>query len=392
MATSLTPAVAAKIASDVYKLNDDDELDILRKDSSEMREKKFGIFGNFTLDSVDANRFTGSSGANFWRVKSSFGYMAKGSSRSRPNELLIAIRGTDTLADVVTDLCQSMRLGPSNYPVHAGFKTTFDSFQPTLQQFLSQQSNVVAAHVVGHSLGGALATIVADHLAGMKIHTKLYTFGCPRVGEFGFSHSLTKRLGSQNIYRIHHTADPISMIPLFPFCHLPFDDGGFLLPYGAFVSGDAHRMKTYMASVGATAWDGLRRKVPHPGMDAPAWLAQAATNGSGIKMYSAQVLWMITTCLHWILKQIASVVVGSCALGVATVLDTLARTLTLGVLASVEISGYVRKLMIAILKFLGRSAQATTNFTSSFIRYVLDLLFRFLATAAAGALQLMDQG
>lgn len=384
MTTNLTPAIAAKIASDVYKLNDADELDILRKDTSGMRDKKFGIFDNFTLANVDANRFTGSSGGNFWRVASSFGYIANGSA-SRPNELLIAIRGTDTLADAVTDLCQSMRLAPSNYPVHSGFKTTFDSFQPMLHRFLSQKDDVAAVHVVGHSLGGALATIVADYLSGMKIHTKLYTFGCPRVGEFGFSHSLTKRLGIENIFRVHHTADPISMIPLFPFCHLPFDDGGFLLPFGAFVSGQAHRMQTYIASVGTSQWDGLRKLAPGSYVDAPAWLAHAASNGSEIKMYSAQVLWMITTCLQWVLKQVANVLAGSIALGASTVLDALARTLTLGVLASVEISGYVKNLMIAILKFLGRTAQATMNVTASFIRNVLDLLFRFLATAASGA-------
>jgi triacylglycerol lipase len=384
MTTNLTPAIAAKIASDVYKLNDVDELDILRKDTSEMRDKKFGIFDNFTLANIDANRFTGSSGNNFWRVQSSFGYIANGCA-SRPNELLIAIRGTDTLADIVTDLCQSMRLAPSNYPVHSGFKTTFDSFQPMLHQFLSRKSNVVAAHVVGHSLGGALATIVADYLSGMKIDTKLYTFGCPRVGEFGFSHSLTRRLGSENIFRVHHTSDPISMVPLFPFFHLPFDDGGFLLPFGAFVSGDAHRMQTYIASVGKNEWDGLRKLAPASYVNVPAWLAHAASDGSDIKMYSAQVLWMITTCLHWILKQVANLVAGSFVLGVSTVLDTLARTLHLGLLASVDISGYVKNLMIAILKFLGRTAPMSMNFTASFIRGVLDLLFRFLATAATGA-------
>jgi hypothetical protein len=74
-------------------------------------------------------------------------------SASRPNELLIAIRGTDTLADVVTDLCQSVpRAIELSCP--SGFATTFDSFQPMLHQFLSLRVTLPRRMVA--SLGGAM--------------------------------------------------------------------------------------------------------------------------------------------------------------------------------------------------------------------------------------------
>jgi hypothetical protein len=65
-------------------------------------------------------------------------------------------------------------------------------------------------------------------------------------------------------------------------------------------------------------------------------------------MYSASAVMITTVCTDFV--QVANMVAGSFVLAFSTVLDTLARTLSLGV-ASGEISGYV-KLMIAILKFL----------------------------------------
>jgi hypothetical protein len=60
------------------------------------------------------------------------------------------------------------------------------------------------------------------------------------------------------------------MVLLFPFCHLPFDDGGFLLPFGAFVSGQAHRMQNYITSVGTNEWDDFERW-RRTYVNAPTW-------------------------------------------------------------------------------------------------------------------------
>ena len=45
--------------------------------------------------------------------------------------------------------------------------------------------------VVGHSLGGALATRAAELVTELELkNVRLYTFGCPRVGNAAFAKAL----------------------------------------------------------------------------------------------------------------------------------------------------------------------------------------------------------
>jgi len=73
--------------------------------------------------------------------------------------------------------------------------------------------------VVGHSLGGALATLCATDLVMEENITsvRLYTFGCPRVGNEAFAKAL------QNTTLVHtrvtHDRD---VVPTLPFRHLGF--------------------------------------------------------------------------------------------------------------------------------------------------------------------------
>ena len=70
-----------------------------------------------------------------------------------------------------------------NLPAHVGFNKTFNSIKPTLETYFNKNTTG-PVHCVGHSLGGALATLTANWLhnkqGGRPI--SLYTFGAPRVG------------------------------------------------------------------------------------------------------------------------------------------------------------------------------------------------------------------
>lgn len=66
--------------------------------------------------------------------------------------------------------------------------------------------------MTGHSLGGAIATILAAHLRiDLGINVTTYTYGAPRVGNVPFA-EFVKGQGDRN-YRITHFNDIVPMVP-----------------------------------------------------------------------------------------------------------------------------------------------------------------------------------
>src|SRR5262249_17886627 len=119
-------------------------------------------------------------------------------------------------------------------------------------------------HCVGHSLGGAVANLVAYYLKSSYANdVKLYTFGAPRVGTyFGLPKALEKKLGESNIYRVSHQLDPITMIPTFPFLHvLGNDDDRNNLTLRSPSQGPSmknHSMDTYLQEMTDVSLAGVR--------------------------------------------------------------------------------------------------------------------------------------
>jgi Lipase (class 3) len=111
----------------------------------------------------------------------------------------------------------------------------------------------VSLTICGHSLGAALATMLAlDVTVNNKALPRptAYTFASPRVGDFFFAHSYDKRV--KQSFRIFNRADIVSMLPLplpVPYEHT---DGGFPLnPIGVKRSLECqHSMATYLHLLG----------------------------------------------------------------------------------------------------------------------------------------------
>ena len=114
-------------------------------------------------------------------------------------QAFIAIKGTASLYDALTDLNAGVRSSHTGFSVHQGFYYAFDSILLELRQFLSGLKGVSVVHCVGHSLGGAIATLAADWTKANSATStvKLYTFGSPRVGLDGFAAKCTSRLTLQ---------------------------------------------------------------------------------------------------------------------------------------------------------------------------------------------------
>ncbi|WLI89463.1 lipase family protein [Massilia sp. R2A-15] len=383
---------AARIADGVYLLRQANRWDVIKSRGQKGINDSLKISGQFSMES--SNRFGGSSGGNLSRSESGFGYIAEGV-EDRKHELLIGIRGTITGADWVTDFQQTLHRGPSGFAVHRGFLRTFDSFEPALRDYLRKaHKNPTIVHIVGHSLGGALATITADYLRVRGLAVKLYTFGSPRVGVDSFSEQLSNQVGAENMFRVSNQSDPVTMLPIFPFIHVPNNSAQYMIPSWGGVNFCNHFLERYIESCSRKDWKNLEARVNGSWSEqAMAWLESASASGGAVQIYSAKALWMIMKCLNHILRSAAGdtyVAAGETIMGFATVVDHLTMILHRGILESQKIKNSATKLISVIMKFLGRNFVAGTNLTVSFIRWVLDLLFRALSTMAYQALRLAN--
>jgi triacylglycerol lipase len=98
---------------------------------------------------------------------------------------------------------------------------------------------------------------------------------------------------------------------------------------------------------------------------------------------------MITRALEWVLARAKAVLRAGPGTVIAgtTLLDQLAWLLAKGVQLSADVAGYVRTLIGAVFRFLGRTANRVEDLTVAFLRWVLGLLFGALAPAAVAASQ-----
>jgi len=96
---------------------------------------------------------------------------------------------------------------------HKGFMTGLRESMSIVDRTLTQlrkshpDYQVVA---VGHSLGGALATLTAARLRATGIKTRLFTYGAPRVGDVELSEWISK---SGENYRVTRLSDPVTRVP-----------------------------------------------------------------------------------------------------------------------------------------------------------------------------------
>lgn len=391
MSRSLSPSEAAKITS----LVEDVRSDQLLKDQLRERDP-FGLGGQFDLD-VNAVA-KGVSGPSFMSTKkreSGFGYVAKGKG-DFAGDTLVVFRGTKTFLDLWTDLNFSSHKGPRGFDVHGGFNSTFLSIKPKLEQELQAAlsgKNPTRIHFVGHSLGGALATLAADWCLQENIaQPHLYTFGCPRVGTERFVDSFTwdvhRRGGSIN--RVFHAADIVPMVPMFPFLHVPMPgiacgvhrNGWLGLP----VSISAHVMNKYTDSVTGHSWQSLHSQgvaLYEESVVKKMW-REASTLGVG--RFSAAGLCAINAGLASLMEQ-AGTELCATAIGQMTILDRMAWSLSRLASIGKECFEEVSRLLMLVAKFLGTTAVNFTKLTVETIRAVLYKLCSTLFNLARMALE-----
>ncbi|XP_073056705.1 uncharacterized protein [Primulina eburnea] len=164
----------------------------------------------------------------------------------RTKRLVIAFRGTEQTRwkDLLTDLMlvpaglNPERIGgdfKQEVQVHSGFLGAYDSVRTRLISLIKQAIGYRGdslemlptwhIYVTGHSLGGALATLLALELSSSQLSKRgaisvtMYNFGSPRVGNKRFAEIYNEKV--KDSWRVVNHRDIIPTVPrLMGYCHV----------------------------------------------------------------------------------------------------------------------------------------------------------------------------
>lgn len=373
--------MAARLAHAVYGIRTTDNIlqgvtEQLGGGTTTQVGQSWDIAGGTVAHGVSGNVITERSG--FGLVMSGQGQFA--------GETVVITRGTQTTADWVSNATTGVSPGPFGLGVHTGFNRIYKSVIDQVQPQVPARGTI---HVVGHSLGGALANLIAAKLSSSGERAiQLYTFGSPRVGLPPFSGLLQKRIGTDNMYRVYSVADPVPMVPIYPFVHTPVTAGGIRVGNTTgLLSIDAHLMPTsYLIHTrNNNSWAGLKaasqdvynlRKV-----DEMLALAGKHSSIPG----SSMALWALGKALQAIIN-VAVTAIGIGVTTVATAVDMVAQLLVNAARLSREIGSRILSFIKTAMKWAGKTIVKGAEVTAKFLAWVIKLMLAPIASLAGRAL------
>jgi Lipase (class 3) len=144
----------------------------------------------------------------------SFGYVAQ--HNANPTLGLIVLRGTDDMDEWIEDAkCLRRNWSPTAWGKVACAGEVADGFADLeASAHYSLPSGVETVAIVGHSLGSALAVLIAMQIqaAGVVKPNCVYLFACPNVGSTGFAGTYN-RLLADCTFRIVIPQDIVPHLP-----------------------------------------------------------------------------------------------------------------------------------------------------------------------------------
>ncbi len=362
--SSLSPIYAAELAADIYNIKSDLTID----DFLDVHAENFEVNQD--------NKIKGTTGAlGILKSTHNMGIAAYGKENTYRGQAFVVIKGTASLFDGLTDLNAGLKRFETGGLVHQGFYYTFQSFLPQLRDFAAELAarNIHLVHCVGHSLGGALATLVADWLkVNTAITVNLYTFGSPRVGMSMFAEKCCQRIGGNNIYRVFHNLDPVPMVPTWPFIHVSDSREDYRMACVAAQNPiKYHSSATYAKNVSKKSsgdW-GVLKSSNEPELLESAVISWLKSDGPvSLTLNTAKLL---NSALLWVINKISEifwtgvVIAGGSAF---TILDRLALMMHKAYEFGEKAGYWVGRLIRRMAKMLGIVITETTNITYSFIR------------------------
>lgn len=361
---------AASLASDVYLVKSNvtrgDFVDIYEGDmelNAEANPHQFGAKKGPAF-------VTGRTGGVIVQKPHVMAVMANGKGIYNGSAFVV-VKGTAGLYDVLTDLNTGIKTCHNGTAVHQGFYYAFESLKNSLEQMKGAWAGKTV-HCVGHSLGGAIATLAADWLKSSGVSdVKLYTFGSPRVGQLMFAQCCSSRLMPQNIYRVYHRTDPVPMVPTWPFYHVPNYGGDYLIDSKlSVIPWKFHKMEHYIDSVKDKSWKDIRHNRPagHIEKAVEMWL-QSETPVA----FTLRTMELLDAALLYVVKKVIHAagigMVGMASSGF-TLLDRMAMILHKGIALSSKVGSWTFQLVKKMAAIVGIIVEEGKDLTFSFIRFV----------------------
>ncbi|KAA1162564.1 lipase family protein [Pseudoalteromonas fuliginea] len=379
----LSPSIAAQLADFAYK-----SIAVSAAGDQSKKIKSNPIISkHFAFDSKTST-LTGVSGTTAEHVlnqSTGFGFFGVGKGTgNHAGEIVIAIRGTAGLADALTDLHCGVTVGPNLAPVHSGFNRTFETIKPQLAAILSKAGGR-PVHCIGHSLGGALATLAANWIkAQYKVPVKLYTFGSPRVGLNPFAIKTETRL--DGIYRAVHRSDPVAMVPVWPFVHAGSE---YRLSTCVSLTGAAHKMAGNAPGYINTAASYPDYKSMQKGSISNLTMTRLKYYNRHHASFNAHWSEKITSALITLLREsgkLASIMGQIGTSGVLTIYDLLARSIVEISQMSIKFAEDSKGLIGHILNFVGKPFVAV-DITYAGVKKALTWMLEKLKTLVIAAVK-----
>jgi len=364
--TQLTPRAAAELAKDIYLVQNEMLLPVLLSRAE------------FSINKSEKAGLTAKVGGRFFKgAKDGFGICAMGG-KGYEKDLFMIFRGStgaNNNADWISNARIGVQLSSNALPVHIGFNEIFKSMLPSIKTFLNDnKGNIENVHCVGHSLGGAIATLAADWIKSrLKKNVKLYTFGAPKPGLMLFATNLTQKLKKENIFRTYHATDPVPMIPVFPFVQPPLPGYGHYIPSSeSIISANAHDMKNYLTSVKETTWKLLERRSPPFEVESMVeeWLRSKSPVNSG----SHKIWQWINSGIIYVLKKISGPLILALQaglIGVITIADLVAMLLIKGLELITAAGEWIYRLIVKMMQAVGMAVVEVKDISKDLMRRVL---------------------
>ena len=126
--------------------------------------------------------------------------------------ILISVRGTLELVDFVRDTdAQQVPVTGGVGKAHQGFYDAYRAMSTFVLTYLDKFDSDQKVIICGHSLGGAIATLLAEALRRdtKKYDVLLYTYGSPRAGDADFVNGAAELAH----HRMVNSNDPIPSVP-----------------------------------------------------------------------------------------------------------------------------------------------------------------------------------
>lgn len=375
----LSPGLAATLADAVYGVREQAHVRraVARQiGSPDVLEESFDVAGASV---------TGLSGGQMMGGTSGFGMVLQGRG-PREGHLALVTRGTETQQDWLSNANVAYQPGPGGFPVHAGFFRVYASMREQVAAALRGR-NPSHIHVIGHSLGGAVANLFAcQYKLENRGDVHLYTFGAPRAGHGEFARYMTGAFGTQRHRRVYCGADPVVMVPTWPFMHAPMEQPGLRSPHGgSLMSVVAHRIPSYRTALDHYSWAEMQAAQGEtPYNDTfEYWIAQAANPSFGLM--SAGLLWALGRALRALFRSLS---VGMVLVGIPslTAIDRLASMAHSAARGSPELEQNLLQVIAGFARFLGYAVVDGISLTAGLLSHMLQSVYRVLGRLAHAAI------